>query len=159
MRAQEQPGLHRVPADVEPGHGWGGLRAALAHPDRGTADAAFTRLAEQLLDPAAVGPADLVGPMEVLTGPPHPNRPRVAVLLGLLAGEDATRSYLPGQIRNVFTERLDAPLRLLERPDTEQCLRTAVLYLLAHFPAHRERILPVAAVSYTHLTLPTNREV
>ncbi|MCA1186747.1 MULTISPECIES: class I SAM-dependent methyltransferase [unclassified Saccharopolyspora] len=147
MRAQEQPELQRIPGrgGVEPGQGWGGLRAALAHPDRDTADAAFTRLARQLLDPAAVGPADLIGPMEVLTGPPHPNRPRVALLLGLLAGEDATRSYLPGQIRDVFTERLAAPLRLLERPDTEQCLRTAVLYLLAHFPAHRDRILPVVA--------------
>ncbi|MFR9728136.1 class I SAM-dependent methyltransferase [Saccharopolyspora sp. MS10] len=148
MRAQEQPDLHRILAEPGPpvqAPGWGGLRAALVAPDRQVADAAFTRLAGQLIDPVAAGPADLVGPLEVLTGPPHPNRPRIALLLGVLVGEDATRSYLPGQVRDVLVARLDELLALLERADAERCLRTAVLLLLAHLPGERDRILPVVA--------------
>ncbi|GAB2674900.1 hypothetical protein GCM10027271_39900 [Saccharopolyspora gloriosae] len=146
MRAQEQPGLPRVTAQPDPAPDtarWGGLRAALVHHDPQVSDVAFARLARELLDPAAAGPADLVGPVEVLTGSPHPNRARVALLLGVLLGDDESSSYLPGQIKGVLGDRLDASMRLLERADTEPCLRTALLHLLMHLPEQRDRISPV----------------
>ncbi|WP_243788332.1 class I SAM-dependent methyltransferase [Saccharopolyspora gloriosae] len=143
MRAQEQQGLQRVTAqpDPAPDPGCGGLRAALVHHDPQVADAAFARLARELLDPVAAGPADLVGPVEVLTGPPHRNRARVALLLGVLLGDDASRSYLPGQIKEVLAARLDAQLRLLDRADTEESLRSSVLHLLMQLPEQRDRVL------------------
>ncbi|MBQ6640194.1 MAG: class I SAM-dependent methyltransferase [Saccharopolyspora sp.] len=119
-----------------------GLRAALTDDDPTRADPAFARLVRELFDPASAGPVDVVGLTGVITGRPHPNRARVALLLGLLAGEDRARPHFAEQVRDAVRGDLEAHLSVLLSAETEPALRAALLHLLAHLPEERSRILP-----------------
>ncbi|MFD5829633.1 class I SAM-dependent methyltransferase [Lentzea sp. NPDC060358] len=66
------------------------------------------------------------------TAPPQ-RRPHLVVALGLLADTEDPA------VLEALTKRLDGPLEMVA--DAQRPLLTALLYLLGHFPAQRERVL------------------
>ncbi|MER7764550.1 class I SAM-dependent methyltransferase [Streptomyces sp. NPDC097619] len=71
------------------------------------------------------------------------HRGHLAVLLGLLA--EAEHPVTDGPVRAAVHAGLDRYLDLLGAADPEAPLTFALLYLVGHFPADRERILAVTA--------------
>ncbi|WP_326821772.1 class I SAM-dependent methyltransferase [Streptosporangium sp. NBC_01756] len=107
-------------------------------------DAAFQRLVGALWNegkltdlaleatPAVVTALDEVGP---------DRQGHLAVLLGLLAEAEYPR--LDGEVATAVRAGLDRYLDLVRGGTSRQPLTLALLYLLAHFPADRDRILAV----------------
>lgn len=143
MRTGEQSDEAQLPIQ-RGGRPASGLRAALAADDRETCDAAFARLARELFDPAVAGPVDVPGLLDLVDGPPHPDRARVALLLGAVLS-DGGRPHLSGQVREAVRAGLSALLSALLSGGSESALHQALLYLLAHLPEERERILPAVS--------------
>jgi len=105
-------------------------------------DAAYQRLVDALWSEGKVidGAAVAVPSVVAALGDTDPVRQgRLAVLLGLLAEAEYPR--LDGEVAIAVRAGLDRYLELVRGGEARQPLTLALLYLLAHFPGDRDRIL------------------
>ncbi|GII76244.1 hypothetical protein Sru01_12260 [Sphaerisporangium rufum] len=120
---------------------------ANAAPDR--LDAEFRRLAGAVWNggaPDAAAPAAVPDIVAALGRVDDRRKGYLAVLLGLLAEAEYPRS---GPLTAAVRDGLGAYLDLVARAERGTPLTLALLYLLSHFPADRERVLAATA----HLAL------
>ncbi|WP_218671433.1 class I SAM-dependent methyltransferase [Microbispora sp. GKU 823] len=114
-----------------------------AAPDR--LDAEFQRLTGALWSegaPTALAESTVPALIALLDRAGDDRRGLLAVLLGLLAETDLQDGG--GEVAAAVREGLDRYLDLLRGGDSRSPLTLALLYLLSHFPADRDRILAAA---------------
>ncbi|GIH66855.1 class I SAM-dependent methyltransferase [Microbispora siamensis] len=114
-----------------------------AAPDR--LDAEFQRLTGALWSegaPTALAESTVPALIALLDRAGDDRRGLLAVLLGLLAETDIQDGG--GEVAAAVREGLDRYLDLLRGGDSRSPLTLALLYLLSHFPADRDRILAAA---------------
>ncbi|WP_322888034.1 class I SAM-dependent methyltransferase, partial [Streptomyces solincola] len=115
--------------------------AAAPEAFRALVDAVWDDAGDGTAHPGALAAVPVLA--HALTDAPADRKGQLAVLLGLLAESEYPR--LDGPLARAVHAHLDAYLELLAAKDAGQPLTLAVLYLLAHFPAERDRVLAAAA--------------
>lgn len=109
-------------------------------------DAAYQRLVSALWSEGKVtdiAAEEVPVVVAALDGTDPDRQGRLAVLLGLLAETEYPR--LDGEVATAVRAGLDRYLELLHGGGSRQPLTLALLYLLAHFPGDRDRILAATA--------------
>lgn len=124
---------------------------ATAAPDQ--LDTAFHHLVNSVWHDGRVTPAATTG-AGVLVGAldrvPSARRGHLALLLGLLV--ETEHPHSDGELTRVVRSGLDTWLARLADLDRDDPVTTALLYLVAHFPTDRDRVL--AATRHLALTPP-----
>ncbi|MGV9329956.1 class I SAM-dependent methyltransferase [Streptosporangium sandarakinum] len=112
-----------------------------AAPDAGVREA-YRRLVEAVWDGGTLTGLALPAASEIVDGLDRVGEDRaglLAVLLGLLAEAEA---YVPDSpVRAAVRQGMDRYLDLLDRCEPDEPLAQGLIYLLAHFPEDRDRIL------------------
>lgn len=109
-------------------------------------DAAYRRLVGALWNEGKVteiAAESVPAVVAALDGTGPERQGRLAILLGLLAEAEYPR--LDGEVATAVRGGLDRYLDLLRGGGTRQPLTLALLYLVAHFPGDRERVLAATA--------------